>query len=126
VTRTGESCPARRPISNPEVGGRDTCERHEEFLTRLAKESAIETPTREQVAKLDRKRRKKGSNDDWTHPHDPAARITKMKDGGTHLAHQAEHAVDLELSKQQARPGRLSPSRCTVPMQETPRRFRRL
>jgi len=67
---------------------RDTGERYEEFLTRLAKESGIETPTREQVTKLDRKRPKKGSNDDWTHPHDPDARITKMKDGRTHLAHK--------------------------------------
>ena len=70
--------------------------KYEEFLTRLAKESGIETPTREQLAKLDRKRPKKGSNDDWTHPHDPDARITKMKDGRTHLAHKAEHAVDME------------------------------
>ncbi len=75
---------------------RDTGERYEEFLRRLAKESGIETPTREQLAKLDRKRPKKGSNDDWKHPHDPDARITKMKDGRTHLAHKAEHAVDME------------------------------
>src|SRR5665213_538726 len=75
---------------------RDTGEKYEEFLTRLAKESGIQTPTREQLAKLDRKRPKKGSNDDWTHPHDPDARITKMKDGRTHLAHKAEHAVDME------------------------------
>jgi transposase len=75
---------------------RDTGERYEEFLIRLAKESGIETPTCEQLAKLDRKRPKKGSNDDWTHPHDPDARITKMKDGRTHLAHKAEHAVDME------------------------------
>jgi transposase len=75
---------------------RDTGEKYEEFLTRLAKESGIETPTREQLAKLDRKRTKKGSNDEWKHPHDPDARITKMKDGRTHLAHKAEHAVDME------------------------------
>jgi transposase len=75
---------------------RDTGERYEEFLTRLAKGSGIETPTREQLAKLDRKRPKKGSNEDWKHPHDPDARITKMKDGRTHLAHKAEHAVDME------------------------------
>jgi transposase len=75
---------------------RDTGERYDEFLMRLAKESGIETPTREQLSKLDRKRPKKGSNDDWTHPHDPDARITKMKDGRTHLAHKAEHAVDME------------------------------
>src|ERR1700694_826019 len=60
---------------------RDTGEKYQEFLTRLAKESGIETPTREQLAKLDRQRPKKGSNDDWTHPHDPDARITKMDEG---------------------------------------------
>src|SRR5436305_1589251 len=54
------------------------------------------TATREAVARLDRKRHKKGSNEDWTRPHDPDARITKMKDGRTHLAHKAEHAVDLD------------------------------
>src|SRR6202790_1024805 len=75
---------------------RDTGEKYEEFLTRLAKESGIQTPTREQLAKLDRKRPKKGSNDDWTHPYDPDARITKMKDGRTHLAHKAEHAVEMD------------------------------
>src|SRR6476660_4657785 len=75
---------------------RDSGEQYNDFLTRLAKESGIETPTREQLAKLDRKRRKKGSNGEWRHPHDPDARITKMKDGRTHLAHKAEHAVDME------------------------------
>src|SRR5215831_17072610 len=75
---------------------RDTGEAYQDFLKRLAKESGIETPTREQLAKLDRKRPKKGSNEEWQHPHDPDARITKMKDGRTHLAHKAEHAVDLE------------------------------
>ena len=75
---------------------RDTGESYEAFLTRLAKASGIATPTREDLAGLDRKRPKKGSNDDWTHPRDPDARITKMKDGRTHLAHKAEHGVDLE------------------------------
>jgi len=75
---------------------RDTGEQYEEFLRRLAQESGIETPTRAQLAKLDKKRARKGSNEDWTHPHDPDARITKMKDGRTHLAHKAEHAVDME------------------------------
>jgi len=75
---------------------RDTGEAYEEFLKGLAKESGIETPTREQLARLNRKRNKKGSNDDWKNPHDPDAQITKMKDGRTHLAHKAEHAVDLE------------------------------
>ena len=75
---------------------RDTGESYEHFLTQLAQASGIETPTRADLARLDRKRTKKGSNDDWTHPHDPDAKITKMKDGRTHLAHKAEHAVDLE------------------------------
>jgi transposase len=75
---------------------RDTGEAYDDFLKGLAKESGIETPTREQLARLDRRRKKKGSNDDWKNPHDPDAQITKMKDGRTHLAHKAEHAVDLE------------------------------
>jgi transposase len=75
---------------------RDTGETYHDFLTKLAHASGIETPTRADLARLDRKRRKKGANKDWTHPHDPHARITKMKDGRTHLAHKAEHAVDLE------------------------------
>ena len=75
---------------------RDTGERYEEYLEGLAQASGIETPTRQDLAKLDKKRPKKGSNDDWKHPHDPDARITKMKDGRTHLAHKSEHVVDLE------------------------------
>jgi transposase len=74
---------------------RDTGEGYQEFLQRLAKESGIETPTREDLAKLDKKRKNKASNDDWQSPDDPDAKITKMKDGTTHLAHKAEHAVDL-------------------------------
>jgi len=75
---------------------RDSGETYQEFLTRLAQASGIETPTRADLARLDRKRPKKGRNKDWRHPHDPDARITKMKDGRTHLAHKAEHAVDME------------------------------
>jgi transposase len=75
---------------------RDSGETYQEFLTRLAQASGIETPTRADLARLDRKRPKKGRNSEWRHPHDPDARITKMKDGRTHLAHKAEHAVDLE------------------------------
>jgi transposase len=75
---------------------RDTGEGYHEFLTTLAQASDIETPTRADLARLDRTRKKKGSNDDWTSPSDPDAKITKMKDGRTHLAHKAEHAVDLD------------------------------
>jgi transposase len=75
---------------------RDTGKSYDEFLTGLAKASGIETPTREDLARTDRKRKNKSSNDDWTHPHDPDARIAKMKDGSTHLGHKAEHGVDLD------------------------------
>ena len=75
---------------------RDTGEGYQEFLKGLAKASGIETPTRQDLAKLDRKRSGKASNKDWEHPHDPDARVTKMKDGTTHMAHKAEHAVDMD------------------------------
>ncbi len=75
---------------------RDDGRKYEEYLKDLAKADGIENPTREQLARLDRKRKKKGSNKEWLSPADPDARIAKMKDGRTHLAHKAEHAVDLE------------------------------
>ena len=75
---------------------RDTGEGYDAYLTRLATAAGLEHPTREQLARFDRRRKKKGSNREWQHPHDPDARITKMKDGRTHLAHKAEHAVDLD------------------------------
>ena len=75
---------------------RDTGERDDAFLTRLAEASGLSTPTRAELARFDRTRTKKGSTDDWTHPHDPDAKITNIKDDRTHLAHTAEHAIDLE------------------------------
>jgi transposase len=75
---------------------KDTKQNYQAFLTDLAKASGIETPTREDLVKLDKKRKNKASNDDWENPHDPDAKITKMKDGTTHLAHKQEHAVDME------------------------------
>ena len=75
---------------------RDDGAGYREYLEKLARESGIAAPTRADIAKLDRKRPKKGSNDDWVHPGDPEARISKMKDGRTRLAHKLEHAVDME------------------------------
>src|SRR3974377_2356642 len=75
---------------------RDTGESYEEFLHGLAKASGIATPTREDLVRLDRKRKKRTSNKEWKSPADEDARIAKMKDGRTHLAHKAEHAVDLD------------------------------
>ncbi len=75
---------------------KDTGDAYLEVLTGLAKASGIETPTRQELTRIDKTRKNKGSNDDWEHPQDPDAKITKMKDGRTHLAHKAEHAVDLK------------------------------
>jgi transposase len=75
---------------------RDNGASYEEFLTGLAKQSGIETPSREELARVDRKRKKKVCNEAWMSPSDPDARIAKMKDGTTHLAYKAEHAVDME------------------------------
>jgi transposase len=88
---TLEANAAMRSIVRREDG-----QNYQQFLEDLAKASGIATPTREDLARLDRKRKKKTSNDDWQNPHDPDAKITKMKDGRTHLAHKAEHAVDLD------------------------------
>ena len=75
---------------------RDNAQSYEDFLKGLAQQSGIPTPTREDLARVDRKRKKKGSNEEWVNPHDLDARITKMKNGSTHLAHKAEHAVDMD------------------------------
>ena len=75
---------------------RDTGESYQKFLTRLATTSGLKTPSREALARLDRRRKKRTSNAEWVNPADPDAKVTQMKDGRTHLAHKVEHAVDLE------------------------------
>ena len=76
---------------------RDNGEGYREMLERLAGESGVETPTAEDLARLERKRKgKKLSNTDWISKSDPEAKIAKMKDGTTHLAYKPEHAVDLD------------------------------
>ena len=76
---------------------RDSSEGYREMLERLAAQSGIETPTAEDLVRLDRARKgKKLSNEDWVSKSDPEAKIAKMKDGTTHLAYKPEHAVDLD------------------------------
>ena len=75
---------------------RDTEATYAEYLKQLAAEDEDPEPSRQELARRDRKRKKKTSNRDWKNPHDPEAKITRMKDGRTHLAYKAEHAVDLE------------------------------
>lgn len=76
---------------------RETGETYREMLIRMAEESGIETPSAEDLVRLDRKRKGKTlSNADWVSTTDPEAKITRMKDGTTHLAYKPEHAVDLD------------------------------
>lgn len=75
---------------------RDNGDSYDEHVIGLMKTEGIEEPTPAERQRFDRKRKKSLSNQDWVNPHDPEARITKMKDGRTHLAYKAEHAVDLE------------------------------
>ena len=76
---------------------RDTGEGYRAMLERMAQESGIETPTAEDLIRLDRQRRGKTlSNEEWVSATDPEARIARMKDGTTHLAYKPEHAVDLD------------------------------
>jgi hypothetical protein len=76
---------------------KDTGEDWKQYLQGLAKAEGIENPTEVDLRRLDRARKdKKVSNAQWESPTDPDSRITKMKDGRTHLAYKAEHAVDLE------------------------------
>lgn len=75
---------------------KDTGEDWKEYLRRLMAEEGIQDPTDEEIRRFDKKRKKKVSDKDWQSPTDPDSRITKMKDGTTHLAYKAEHVVDLD------------------------------
>src|SRR5262245_31364037 len=100
---------------------RDNGQSYNDYLKELAQAAGMENPTREQLARLDRKRKEKGSNQEWMSPSDTDARITKMKDGRTHLAHKAEHAGDLSsgallaLTLQPADEGDTTTIRKTLP-----------
>jgi len=75
---------------------RDDGAGYDEHVAGLMKTEGVEDPTPAERQRFDRKRKKSLSNREWVNPHDQEARITKMKDGRTHLAYKAEHAVDLE------------------------------
>jgi hypothetical protein len=77
---------------------RDTGEDWNEYLRRLMKErEGVENPTDEEIRRFDKQRKdKRVSNDEWVSETDPDSRITKMKNGTTHLAYKAEHVVDLK------------------------------
>jgi len=79
---------------------KDTGEDWQAYVTRLMQEEGLigpdETPPAAELRRFDRERKdKKVPNEEWENPHDPEARIARMKDGRTHLAYKAEHVVDL-------------------------------
>jgi len=86
----------RADASMKAIVRRDTDETYKDFLKRLAEESGIPDPTDEDARRFDRRRQKKTSNKEWASTTDADARITRLKDGRTRLAHKAENAVDLE------------------------------
>ncbi len=75
---------------------RDTEESYTEYLKRLAETAGLEATGEAALRRMDRRRRKKGSNEEWVNPHDPEAQIARLKDGRTALAYKAEHVVDLD------------------------------
>ncbi len=75
---------------------RDTGEDWRTYVRGLAAAEGIEDPTDEELRRFDKKRKKKTSNKEWQSATDPDSRVTKMKDGRTHLAYKAEHALDVE------------------------------
>jgi len=75
---------------------RDTEESYTEYLKHLAEAAGLEATDEAALRRMDRRRKKKGSNEEWVNPHDPAAEITRLKDGRTALAYKAEHAVDMD------------------------------
>jgi transposase len=75
---------------------RDTGESYMAYLKRLAEAEGVEVQDAAALLRMDRKRKKKTSNEDWKSPSDEEAEITKLKDGRTALAYKAENAVDME------------------------------
>jgi transposase len=75
---------------------RDTGESYTAYLKRLAEADGMETKDAAALLRMDRKRTKRTSNEDWESPSDGEAEITKLKDGRTALAYKAENAVDME------------------------------
>jgi transposase len=75
---------------------RDTGESYNAYLKRVAEAEGVEAPDAAALRRMDRKRRKKTSNQDWVSPADAEAEVTKLKDGRTALAYKAENAVDME------------------------------
>jgi transposase len=87
----------RADASMKSIVRRDTGDGYNAYLARLANDAGVQEPTAEDLRRMDRTRKaKRTSNKHWESPVDGDARIARMKDGTTRLAHKAEHVVDME------------------------------
>ena len=75
---------------------RNTEEQYWDYVKRLAAENGIDPNDTAAVRKFDRHRPGKGSNQEWTNPHDPDAKIGRTKDGATDMIYKPEAVVDLD------------------------------
>jgi transposase len=96
-----DSTPLEANAAMKSIIRRDTGEDWQAYVTGLMRAEGViaedEQPTAEEVRRFDKGRKNKTvSNDEWYSPNDPEAKITRMKDGTTHLAYKAEHVVDLD------------------------------
>jgi transposase len=61
---------------------RDNGASYDEYVAQRMANEGVEEPTAAQRQRWDRRRKKRLSNREWVNPHDPEARIPKLKDGG--------------------------------------------
>src|SRR6202166_164433 len=98
---------------------RDTGESYTRYLQRLAEAEGVDAKDASALLRMDRKRTKKTSNEDWKSPIDEEAEITKLKDGRTALAYKAENAVDMETGAIVAVTTHGAPAADTATVKET-------
>src|ERR1700689_5711704 len=91
-----DSTPLEANAAMKSIVRRDPGESYMAYLKRLAEAEGIDAKGAAALLRMDRKRKKKTSNEDWKSPSDDEAEITKLKDGRTALAYKAENAVDME------------------------------
>ena len=93
-----DSTQLRADASMKAIVRKDTGENYQDYTKRLAAAAGeAEKPTADDARRHDRKRNgKKTSNKEWVSTTDDDARIARMKNGTTRLAHKAEHVIDLD------------------------------
>jgi transposase len=73
-----------------------TGDAYRDYVKQLAEAAGVDSGDEAAVTRFDKKRKKRVSNDDFTHPHDPDAKVGRTKKGQTRMTYKPEHTVDLE------------------------------